>query len=200
MKKLMIAAAFVFAAFGVNAQTTAEGFSKGSMFLSGNLGFSSTKYPGGIDDTKVSGFTFSPEFGYFVSNNIAVGIALGISSSKTDYGAFEEKFTGMQVGAFGRYYFTPASRFSMFLNLGANYMTEKYEETGDPDEKYNGFGVGFGPGLHYFISNRLALQTSIGVLGFTSWKPDADGADATTSFDFNVGMQDLTFGLVFKLK
>ena len=187
------------------AMAQTEGFTKGSLFLSGSVGFSSEKEPFGEEEMKVSSFNFSPRIGYFVSSNIAVGINASIGSSKetNSFDDEEEKFTEMAIGAFGRYYFTPANKFSMFLHLNADYVSQKntFDDGVDETEfKVSGFQAGLAPGLHYFISNRLALETSVGLLGFRSMKPDVDDADATTNFDFNLGLNNLTIGLVFKIK
>lgn len=182
------------------AMAQTEGFTKGSLFISGNVGFSSTTEPGTPDDTKINSFNFSPRVGYFVTDKVAVGIGLGFGSNKNDDGTTEVKSTDLSIGAFGRYYFTPANKFSMMLQLAADYTTSKNEVDGNETGKLNGFGVNFAPGLNYFISNRLALETTVGVLGFNSSKPDVDGADATTNFNFNLGLNNITFGLVYKLK
>src|SRR5690606_38979593 len=102
------------------------------------------------------------------------------------------------VGGLGRYYFTPANRFSMLLELSALYVSNNYEETLSPDYKTNGFSAGFGPGINYFISNHFALHSYLGVIGFGVLKPDS--GDAINTFNFNVGLNNLTFGLLYKLK
>ncbi len=184
------------------AMAQSEGFTKGSLFLSGNVGFSSEK--NNNNDSKFNSFSFSPRIGYFVTDKVAVGLRAGIESGTDEFEVlgetFEQKTSTTTIGLFGRYYFTPASKFSMFLNLGADYVSSKEEETGEEDFKVNGFDIGLAPGLHYFISNRLALETSIGLLGYSTRKADVDGAEAVNSFGLNLGLNSLTFGLVFKLK
>lgn len=187
------------------AMAQTEGFTKGSLFLSGSIGLSSNKTPDGADEVKTTSFNFSPRLGYFVSSNIAVGINASIGSTKyTNTGTDgETKDMEMTLGVFGRYYFNPANKFSMFLNLGADYVADKRTtEFGglETEFKESGFQAGLAPGLHYFISNRLALETSVGLLGFRSMKPDVDNAEATTDFDFNLGLNNLSFGIVYKLK
>ncbi|HRN92814.1 MAG TPA: outer membrane beta-barrel protein [Ferruginibacter sp.] len=202
MKKLLLMLPILAITGIASAQT--EGFSKGSIFASGNVGFSSQKEPAGTDDDKTTSFTFNPRIGYFITSNIALGVNLGISSSKFTDNDSEDKYTMTTFGAFGRYYFTPANKFSMFLNLGFDYQSSKnvFKQDGVPDDvesKENGFGIGLAPGFNYFISKRLALESSIGILGFSSMKPDVDGAKATTNFSLFGGMSDISVGLVFKL-
>lgn len=169
------------------------GFNKGSIFGTGSVGFSSEEENG----DKTTSFTFRPKVGYFVTSNVAIGLNLGFTSTKRDFGTTDSKSSSFNVGAFGRYYFKPANQFSMFLNLGFDYMGTK-NEIGPAETKENGFEIGLAPGFNYFITNRLALEASIGLLGFSSMKPDVQGAEATTNFDFNVGINSISFGLLYK--
>ncbi|MEZ0005705.1 hypothetical protein ABH942_001062 [Flavobacterium sp. 28YEA47A] len=199
MKKIVLTVAAVFAFGFANAQEeTSEGFKKGDTFISGAVSFGSTK----TGDFKTSDFEIAPSAGYFVTENIAVGVSVGYLTSKVDVGAADAKNSTFSVGAFGRYYFTPASKFSIFGQLGVNYMSYDNEfnpETGAPGEfKGNGFGVKVAPGVSYFLAKNFALEASFGVLGFETTKPDADGAEKTNSFDFGLDMRDIRLGLVYK--
>ena len=111
MKKVILSVAAVFAFGFANAQeTVSEGFAKGDVFISGALGFSSQKQ----GDAKVTTFEVAPSVGYFVTPNIAIGGRLGFQSVKDETEPIEEKTNSFSIGAFGRYYFTPASKFSLF--------------------------------------------------------------------------------------
>ena len=65
MKKLLLSAVAVFAFTFANAQD-GEGFSKGDVFISGSVGFNSSKQ----GDAKSNEFSFSPAAGYFLTENI----------------------------------------------------------------------------------------------------------------------------------
>ncbi len=201
MKKLLLSAAAVFAFTYANAQETTStgGFSTGDVFISGSVGFGSEK----TGDFKTNEFNFSPRVGYFVSENIALGVALGYSSVTADeefagLGIFETKTTAFEVGAFGRYYFMPSNQFSLFTQLGVNYGTAKLEVDSEEVSKVNGFNVEFAPGVSYFISEHFALEASFGILSYTTVKPDADDADSTNTFQFGLDMSDINLGLVYK--
>jgi outer membrane protein len=201
MKKLLLVGALaLFAA--VNAQeTSTEGFAKGNTFITGAVGFGSTSE----GDAKTNAFTISPSVGYFVTPNIAVGARVGLTTSKdSDKVAgvtLEEKSNLFTAGLFGRYYWMPASRFSIFAELGADYGTEKITtETpvGEFESKYNGFNIGFAPGINYFLSSNFALEAKVGVLGYNSTKPDVDGAESTDKFNIGLNLNDISLGLVYK--
>ncbi|UOX32337.1 porin family protein [Flavobacterium sediminilitoris] len=194
MKKVLFAAVAVFAFSFANAQedeTTNGGFSQGDLFVSGGVGFNSTKQ----GDAKSNEFTFSPSIGYFVTENIAAGVRLNIVSGENEV---ETKNTEFGADIFGRYYFTPASKFSLFGELAVGFGTEKQETVANVETKYNNFGVNAGVGVNYFLSNNFAIEAKWAGLGYNSRKLDADGADARNSFGLNVDLSTIIFGLTYK--
>ena len=190
MKKVILSVAAVFAFGFANAQeTVSEGFSKGDVFINGALSFGSTK----TGDSKATGFEVAPSVGYFVTENIAVGVRLGFASNKQDVVepiVGELKQTSIAAGAFGRYYFTPASKFSFFGELAAEYNNTK-SELGPGEIKTNGFAVAVSPGISYFVSKNIALEAAFGILGYSSDKPDFDGAEKTNNFAFGLDTRDI---------
>jgi outer membrane protein len=204
MKKLILCAAVaVFALTSVNAQeenaTTdgTGGFAKGDVAITGGFGFGTES----TGDMKVNTFTFMPTAGFFVTNNIAVGVNAAISTGKEEDNDFEATLNTLKVGAFGQYYFTPSNQFSFLVTVGAGFTSWKYEEevpNFSSETKSDGFYAGVTPGINYFVSDHFAIQAHVGVLGYETTKPDADGADSTDSFDFGVNFKDISFCLVYK--
>ena len=209
MKKIILSAVALMAFSLSYAQedASATGFSQGDVFLSGSAGFSSTK----TGDAKHNVFNVIPRAGYFVSNNIAIGLQAGYSKdTTTDIGPvtgelLDTDITTIEIGAFGRYYFTPASKFSLFADLSVSYGTVKREQdalAGEDiitvEDKFNGVFAGFAPGVNYFISDHLALEATFGVLNYSTIKPDADGAESTDNFEIGLNMSDISLGLIYK--
>ncbi|RYJ45747.1 porin family protein [Flavobacterium beibuense] len=194
MKKVLLSLTALFAFGLVSAQDTNGGFANGDLFISGTVGFSNES----TGDVKSNGFTVSPRLGYFVSENIAVGVSLGYTSTTDKAPNTEDETLSMlEVGAFGRYYFTPANKFSLFGQLGVAYASNKWEQ-GDLEAKSNGFNIGLAPGINYFVSDHLALEATFGILGYSTDKPDTDGAESTDTFEFGVDMSNINFGIVYK--
>lgn len=207
MKKVLFSAVALLAFGFANAQEEEkgnEGFSKGSIFISGTVGFGSEKQ----DDVKVNEFTVAPKVGYFVSENIALGLGLGLGSGKVDVDgdtAAENKTTSF--GAFGRYYLK-TSKFAPFAELNVNYATTSTEYMGTivsgdlapvgSGEDVNTFSVNLAPGFNYFVSENFALETSVGILGYSSSKEDVDGAEAVSKFELGLDFASVNFGLVYK--
>ena len=197
MKKVILSVAALFAFGFANAQeTTEEGFANGDVFITGAIGFGCQKQ----DDAKISAFEVAPSIGFFVTPNIALGARLGYVSLKDETSPIEEKSNEFSVGVFGRYYVTPASKFSIFGELGVDYRTRKTEIDlpGAEDVKYNGFGVQVAPGVSYFIAKNFALEATWGILGYSSDKLDEDNAEAVNSFNFGLDLRDINLGLIYK--
>lgn len=201
MKKLILSSAI--ALFGMVSAQESEtpGFVKGDTFITGAVGYSNTT-EGNVENNT---FAIAPSVGYFVSPNIAVGARVGyVNSKETDKTTLitvEDKMDTFTAGAFGRYYYTPASRFSIFGELNANYGTQKFTNTVGAvttDAKFNGFDINIAPGVNYFISKNFALEATWGVLGYSSFKADVAGAESQDNFNVGLDLNDLSLGLVYK--
>lgn len=207
MKKLVLSLSALFAFGLANAQeTTTEGFKKGDAFISGGAGFSSIKSG---EYSKSNQFNISPRAAYFVTNNIALGVSLNylhikMDESPTDVGTYNQKNNSITAGVFGRYYVTPANKFSFFAQLGVDYVSTKHTIRGDiydMDYKTNGVGVNFSPAVSYFISDHFALEALFGILSYNSYKPKNDSVvnePSTDTFNAGLDLSNINLGLVYK--
>lgn len=179
------------------------GFSKGNLFLEGNLAFGSTNDKN--TEIKTSSFSFNPKVGYFITDKFAVGINFGIGSGKTTQPSTPDvKTSNFNIGAFGRYYFLNlGERFKTYTEFGFDITSSK---TGDADfQKRNGFNVGAGLGMNYFVSPKMAISFGLSnVLNYQSSKSKASGDNGENSFGANINVfnnffDTPTFGLLYKL-
>lgn len=200
MKKIFLSAAALFVVGALSAQesdTTSEGFKKGDAFITGNVGFSSRKN----DISKGHSFTVMPTVGFFATDNIAVGAALTYMGQtlKTN-GVPDTKNNSYGAGLFGRYYFTPANTFSFFGELAASYNHSTSKVDGGDKQTGNGFGIQAGPGINYFVSPRLSLQSYVGLISYGSSTTKAPYGDSkTTGFNAGLNFAQVSFGLLYKL-
>ena len=201
MKKLILSAAAIFAFGFANAQdtttatTTGEGgFSSGDIFISGSVGFNTTSF----DESKSTTFNIAPRVGFFVADNIAIGGRLGYTSTKSEVDDVETGDTNeFSVGVFGRYYFTPSSRFSTFGEAMIDYATSKNELV--DDSTVNSFGIAIAPGVSYFLSDSWAIEATWAALSFRNSKnADIDDAEATSEFGLNANLESISLGLIYK--
>ena len=213
MKKVLLSAVALFAfgfahAQGAPASGAAQGgggdlggWAKGDVFMSGSVGYRGES----TGDFKFNSFNISPRVGFFVSDNIAIGGMIGYTATTNDefdevlLDVAEVKTNMLTIGAFGRWYATPANQFSFFAELGFNYNTLNSETEGiDEEIKANGFEFAVTPGVNYFISPNFALEASIGVLSYETSKPDFEGAESTDTFSLGVNLSQINLGLVYK--
>lgn len=200
MKKLVLAGAFaLFGAVTMNAQTT-----KGSWVIEGktNLGFNSvsTKSKSGSSEEngpKVSTFNITPSVGYFVADNLAIGVDFGLISvtSKEEISIFkkEEKQTQLNILPNVTYYFATASNFRPYLGVGVGYgsVTSKLTETigsltNEDKGTYGGFLWGVKGGAVYLLNSTVGLNLGLGFNQFTSKENDVKTTAST--FGVNAGI------------
>lgn len=197
MKKVILTVAAIFAFGFANAQDKNEdsgsGFGKGDVFVTGGFGFGSSK----TGDAKESAFTFAPAVGYFVTENIAIGARLGFSSM-TEENVVEEKTTTFNGEVFGRYYWTPASQFSIFGEAAVGFGSNKMEIDGEDAGDSSNFGVNVGFGVNYFLSDNWSIEAGWAGLGFNSDDNGGDGAEKTNTFGLALDLSSINFGLNYK--
>ena len=198
MKKIILSAIAIMTIGLANAQTkgTSEGFAKGDVFVTGGFSFNTTT--DNASDVKTSSFEIAPQANYFVTENISVGAKFG-------YGSFTRKnaitdLTDQSVltfGVQGRYYFTPASKFSLFTGLGFDYSSTT-NNLANPKTKLNGFNVALGLGLNYFVSENWGIEASFAGLSYGTSKSDVSGAKSTDTFSVGGNLSAVTFGVNYK--
>ena len=105
------------------------------------------------------------------------------------------------IGGFARYYFLDlGARFKTYAEAGAAFGSQKESITG---VKANGFGLGAGLGLQYFVTEKIAINFGLSdILSYTSAK--VDGGKAESEFEGNVNVFNnffttTQFGLTFKI-
>lgn len=208
MKRILFSVAALFAVtIAIAQESTSEGrgFAKGDAFISGAVGFGKTT----TGDVSQSQFTIAPRVGFFVSDNIALGLELGYVSTTSDVGeydpflgeySYEVKNNTFAIGGFARYYSTPANDFSFFGQLSVAYASSKREVSlpGTTADKANGFNIGLAPGISYFISDNFALEATIGLLSYNTAKPDYEGAESTDTFNIGLNLNNINIGATYK--
>ena len=148
--------------------------SSGNMMVGGGLTFSSVSYQGGSanDGNRVS---FSPGFGYFINDNLAVGSTLVLTSERSGTGSNKTISTSFELGPFARYYiFTSNERFGFFGQAQLTFGTGKTDPpTGDVTRR-NSLEVALSPGAAYFFNEHWAVEFAIRGFAFRSVNPDGD--------------------------
>ncbi|MEQ8904813.1 outer membrane beta-barrel protein [Ekhidna sp.] len=169
MKKSLLTATLV-AIFGfANAQTDQGGWLVGA---SSNLGFSSTSYDApGADNT--SSFNFEVAGGYFIMDNLAAGLNIGIANEKEG----DDKTTVTAFGPFARYYVNGT------FYVGASFAAAKVKNEFTGGSSDFSFSIlGLEAGYPIWIVDNVAIEPGL--------RYDmASGSDITNnnSFGVNIG-------------
>lgn len=191
MKKIILTVAAVFALTFANAQDKKNGFAKGDMYVGGTISYSSEDN----DGDKTTSTTLAPEFGYFISDDLA--LTAGISMMNQDNGTNKPSSFNMNLG--GKYY---------FLNIGDNFKTYTHFgltfgsiDLDNGSDKISTMGLGAGVGFNYFITSNLAIDMGLGdVLSYGNAK-QGDAKYTSTSLNVNVFdnfFNTPTFGMIYK--
>jgi outer membrane protein len=194
MKKIILSAIAVCAFGFANAQDKdSYGFAKGDMYLGGTISYSSE------DDgtVKTTSNTIAPEFGYFLSDNLALTAGLELTSE--DNGTTKPKTTVISVG--GRYYFlNVGERFKTFTNFGLRSGSTDSGVAGA--DKTSTLGLGAGIGVNYWITSKWAVDFGLtDVFSYTSSKT-GDVKSTEMSLDINNKYNNIfaaaKLGLIYK--
>lgn len=193
MKKVMMMVALLVATVAASAQ----------VYVGGGIGIGSSKeaHAEGVDVDAKTTFYITPEIGYNLSDNLAVGIGLGYNHSKK--GDF--KTNGFSIEPYARWTFVKWERTSLFLDGGIGYATSKQETSTDlgngmtasVETKNSSFYIGIRPGVKVNLTGKLALITKVGWLGYKCIMPDGDGMKNGSEFGFELNGEDLSFGLQY---
>ena len=169
----------------------------------------------------------APWVSYFVADNFALGVrfdydrssfGLGNASlslgdlasfSISDFYFMQQSYTGAITG---RYYipFANSKRFAMFTELRAiggygqsqTYKTQGGEKYGTYQDIYQ-FELGLVPGISVFVTNDVAVEVSVGLLGFNYNKTVQTTNQVETSVmessgaNFKINPLSLGLGLSF---
>lgn len=201
------------------ALLTVAASAQNKMWLSGQVGYSSESYDPG--DTKITGGTFGPAFGYMVNDKIAVGLGLTYSSMKTEKGNeggalnYNEKTeNGLSINPFVRYYKMMAdNKLGLYgeFNLGIGSGTTSWDgvtdSNGDPvtveDIDYSNLNITIAPGIQYWFADSWSINAQMGILSYNSRNDKDQGVDdngdtvdqKTNNMDFGLDFSRLNFAL-----
>jgi outer membrane protein len=180
MKKVVLLTLTLLLSHVITAQTE-----KGKLLLSGATGlqFLSTnlevEYDGQSQgDFDQSSFSFTPGIGYFVIDNLAVGLSANFETlTQEDLG---DTYTANSTTILPTllYYFPLESKLRPYAQLAAGFTSAKEKETIDSfsvESKLNGTSLVFGGGASYFINKTISLDFGL-AYGITTLK-DSDDSD-----------------------
>lgn len=204
MKKLFFAATLLMFGISANAQWEEE-----DIFATGTISYVGSDASVSGLNINQSGFSIGLKGGYFIQDEIAVGITLGYAdvSQGSDSLALGQNFGMTQYGAFGRYYMPYNDKFSAFGELGINMASGGGEQsiagTTADISMFNLF-AGVTVGMNYMFTDNMYLELTMGTIGYqsTTMTQTVQDVEQSISSGAFVAALDLTsvnmgFGLMF---
>ena len=184
------------------ASITKAQITKGSVYLGGSIGASTTTQESSLSTTegKSKGFSINPTIGTAVKNNLIAGVNLNYSHGKTEHFLNNQDVerNGYGGGFFLRKYFPVANRLNVFRESGLNYFYQKWEYLPMPGYNYSStsrqdfVSANIYPGLAINVFKSLYLETAFGnilQIGYSSSNSSTsnNGSIATTKQkDFSI--------------
>jgi hypothetical protein len=198
MKKLFLVLCLILSGLLLKSQ-----IAKGTKMIGTSISYSQNKYDTQNTFTTTSSnansineqkqFIGTIGAGYFIANNLVVGILAGYSYQLADYTSqsqnpgYNSENTNSSIssiysiGAYGRIYkMMLENRVGFFANINALYsfgnsdrrvynvnngsITNEQYGTGD----ITGYSISLSPGVVYFITSNIGLEASFGSLSFRS--------------------------------
>jgi outer membrane protein len=207
--RVFFIALFYFFCISLNAQ----------VFVGGNFSFNTSKNKtddGATTTHKVSNynFTLSPNVGKFLSEKVAIGLALNISLTGYISGVNTEtisKSSSIGASPFLRYYAIKWNKVSLFGqgNIGIDFSSSSVKTGGVTNDGPKDTRLYFSiyPGLSYDINDKLSLETSLNILSFGYYyitTKDGSSKDKHSSFNIGAGLGNIvsisaiTIGAIYK--
>ncbi len=148
--------------------------SSGDMMVGGGFEFSSVSYQAGSANDE-NRFSFTPSFGYFVSDNLAVGASLTLSSERDGTGAGKTVRSSFGLGPFARYYiFTSNEKFGFFGQAQLSFSSGKTDPPAGNVRRNNAVSFALSPGMAFFFNEHWAVEFAFRGFVFSSTDPDTD--------------------------
>ena len=190
MKNLLLML-LIFVSFSTTAQ-----FNKGRILVGGNVGFSSTTSKSKFGSSsayttsKSSEFSFTPQAGYFIIDNLAIGAGLNLelTTLKPEADVFDEVSTALLFQPFVRYYIKPGVFFQGAYGIGSQKDKQTYQDV-TQEQKYGARNWLFAVGYAIFLNDRVAVEPMLGYKTSTLKNKDADSKSWDSSLFFKVGLQ-----------
>jgi len=204
MKPFFLLAALTLPAFSAYAQ-------KNSYYIGGQAGFNSTSTTvdnNGVSTTtsKLNNYSFSPEVGTFLTNQVQLGVGFTFSGSRQETPYVAGVSASTTVNRYGgtvysRYFFGEGN-FRPFVGVNVSLLpgnsTVESGGLASTTTKYNtlDFGANLNAGFGYGLTKRLAVVGSFGTFGFQSSRSKREGSNLTTTTN-NFGLNANTLGNLF---
>ena len=190
--------------------------SKSQLFISGSFGINAGTSKSFVDDAdsdgpSTFGLSVKPRVGYFIMDNVAVGLGIGPESYRVKTPGTPEVITSafsFEFNPFARYYFIETGNLSLFAEGGMDLGIgkQKTKTGGTTADGPNTFDIMFylSPAIEYSLSDKISIEAIIGgvYMQLATEKQEIGGVTyKDRSFDagFGIDATSIIFGVTYKL-
>jgi hypothetical protein len=199
-KKLLLAFVSIIALQTAKAQTE-----KGSQMLGASFGISTSKSnyvnfdPStntyiNNNNAKITSYSFSPNYSYFIADKLDIGVAVGYSRLKQEndsYNVFPQSQTGniFYSGVFLRKYFLYENKIGIRTGPNLSYQRSEqklvFDANSTSENHSTSFGGGVGLDFVYFPVKRLGLTALLGNINYNHQKTSGTTPGSANDFNLN---------------
>lgn len=184
-----------------------------SWYAGGNVRFNVSKTKVEINGNEQDGgqyttWSFSPEFGTFLTNSLQLGIGVTLQGNKSESGDGKSVQKSTLTGAtlYVRNFFS-AGAFRPFVGMNVSALPGTTDQTSGnikTESSIFDFGINLNAGFGYSLSEKVTAVGSFGLLGFnsiTQKNKDTDNKFTTNNFGIDVGTlgDRFSIGIYFTL-
>lgn len=194
MKKFILLAIVLVSTNVILAQTEQGKYvvsgATGLQFISSNIEY---EYDGQSQgDLTQTSFSFMPSVGYFVIDNLAIGLAANFTSTTQKDQGDEYRISSTMMLPSALYYFPVSGNLRPIIQVGAGFMSTVSEIDYDYEsykEEASGLAINFGGGAAYFINDYVSLNFGLSyTMANLKDSDDSDSVQKQGNFAGNVGL------------
>ncbi len=221
MKLSVYAVVFLSLLSSAGAQISPGTITTGGAVSFSNQSQDNSEASGATAEISTTNFTFQPQVGYVIVENLTIGLSPFISTSKDEsyyaspvvvesptkflfnYNSSVTKSTGYGVGVFASYHYFVDPGIAFIVQTGASigmhkgktdqYMSDVLLSTYDTE--YTTIGATASVGCAFFVTNTIELAAMFDIVRFTSQSSITDSQISATSRHSESTVSNITASL-----
>ena len=194
MKKLLLT---MIAGLGFGLVVNAQSTDKGNLMLGGNASYNYSKV---VDlDSNKQTYSIIPQVGYFVKDNLAIGLGIGYAGATQIDASDIKTITGeFSIAPYARQY-AGTGDVKFFGQLSVPMGWGNHKVAGNEVSSSERYGVSLSPGVAYFPTEKLGIELSVNGLHYeySSLTPNNGTKVGTNSFGLNANSLAPSIGVNF---
>jgi opacity protein-like surface antigen len=208
MKKVLFAAMVAFLGLGSSAYAQ---FQQGTIAVGGGVSIATERSKSEWGNTTekddpINSFSLSPGIGYFIADDVEVGLRFGLGRATQSGDDFKWAYSAFSAGPYVRKYFSLGESVALFGEGGLSFGGGKFKQTAGNTTREFGksstFALGITPGLMFKPTDRIGIDFTAGYFGYRSHKRDVHNnwtdnvrTDTDSEFGLSLDLSSVQLGI-----